>query len=254
MRRLLLILALCLLPASVAGQVVHDATSESHLAATPSTSQASFTWNHGGHATLVKGVVVFVFQLNVSTNDVTSVTYGGTAMTAVTGGAAADTAGEQGRTTAYFLGSSVPQGTQAVIVNRNNNANQMYAVAATVTAGGDTAVHEAGIVLLQENQIVSEQSVTDGSPGTNSVRYAGLFWGRTVDPTAGANSTELHNITMSSQVAWVVRETTAGQGSRSVGFSTGGSSDDTAAVHLAIKQTGGAAAAPKMGLMGVGGW
>ena len=250
MRRLLLILGFLLLPAPVSAQVVHDATSESHTASTPSTSEASFSWSHGGAASGVKGVVVFVFQLNASANDVTSVTYGGSAVAAVAGGSAADTAGEQGRATAYFLGASVPQGTQTVVVNRNNNTNQMYAIAATVTAGGDTEVYTTGIVLLQENQAPAEQSVTDGSPGTNSVRYAGAFSGLTTW-AAGANSTELHQIDLASQTAIAVHETTAGQGSRSIGVT--GTTDDCAVVHFAVRQVAAGGATPcHRGLMGVG--
>ncbi len=252
MRRLFLSLLLALLPVSVSAQVVHDNTSESHTASTPSTSETSFSWSHDGAGSGVKGVLVLVFQLNASANDVTSVTYGSAGLSAVSGGSAADTVGELGRATAYFLGASVPQGTQTVVVNRNNNANTMYAVAATVTAGGDTEVHLAGIVLLQENQVPAEQSVTDGSPGQNSVRYAGGFYGNPVI-SAGANSTLLHDLDTASQSGIAVRETTAGQGSRSIGLTA--LTDDFAAVHLAIKQSAAASAnGPRLLLMGVGLW
>jgi hypothetical protein len=172
-------------------------------------------------------------------------------MTAVTGGAASDTAGEPGRCTTFFLGSSVPTGAQTVSVDTNFGASH-YGVAVTVTAGADTAVHEAGIVLLQGDGTFAEQSVTDGSPGTDSLRFAGAVAGLSTisnnpaSPGAnslsrGSNSTEVVSIDTGSIVAMVVRETTAGQGARSVGFAST-TSDDRAAVHLAIKEASGGGA------------
>lgn len=161
-------------------------------------------------------------------------------MTAVSGGAAADTAVEPGNVKAWFLGSSVPTGVQAVVVNRNNNANILYAVAETVTAVGDTSTHDAGIVLLQNDQVLAEQSVTDGSPGLNSQRFAFTFSGIDSGPgaglTAGANSTLSASIDLGSVDCALAREAVVGQGARSIGFSA--VSDDVAAVHLAIKDLG----------------
>ncbi len=213
--------------------VAHDTASESHTGTTGSASEASFSWTHTPVGT-PRGVLVFVTSYGTSVDGVSSVTYGGTAMTAVSGGRAVDTAGEPGSCKTYFLGSSVPTGAQSVVVNRANDATVMYAVAITVTAANDTAT--AGTVLLQDDGTLAEQSVDDGSPGTNSVRYAALHSGLDSVPSAGANSTALHSIDFFNNVAAAVRETTAGQGARSVGFSSG-TSDDRAAVHLAVKET-----------------
>ena len=210
--------------------VAHSATSESH-AATGSQNQASFSWTHTQTGT-PQGVVVFVHVMNSATDTVTSVTYGGTSMTRVSGGAAVDSAGEPGRTDLFFLGSGLATGNQTITVNRTNNANIMYATAATVTAATDTEV--TGIILLQGDGTMAEQSVNDGSPGTNSVRYAGAFSGLNAPPTVGANSTLLQSIDVGNQTAALVRETTAGQGSRLVGFTT--ASDDRAAVHVAVRE------------------
>lgn len=208
-----------------------DAATESATASTGSTSVPSFSWSHTGAVSGVKGVLVFTF-VNANADDATSVTYGGVTVPVVTGGRALDTATEAGDCKAWFLGSGVPQGTQTVVVNRNNNANVMYAVAITVTALVDTAT--TGIVLLNDNQALAQQNVDDGSPGTNSMRFAGVNSGLGTHPPAGANSTELHFFpaTAGARSISTVRETTAGQGSRPVGFSA--STDDVAAVHLAI--------------------
>ena len=57
-------------------------------------------------------------------------------------------------------------------------------------------------------------------------------------PSVGANSTAVHDIDLGSFGIRVVRETTAGSGSRPVGNGSSGS-DDYAAVALAIAETGG---------------
>src|SRR3990172_9146820 len=93
-----------------------------------------------------RGVVVFVANLVSAANIVTSVTYGGVTVPAVSGGAAADSAGEPGYCSTYFLGAGVPALGGAVVVNRTNNTDELWAVAITVTAIGDTET--TGVVLL----------------------------------------------------------------------------------------------------------
>jgi hypothetical protein len=213
-----------------------DVATESHTGTAGSASEASFSWSHTGAASGVKGVLVFTF-VNANANDALGVTYGGVQMAPVSGGRAVDTVTEPGDCKAWFLSTGVPQGTKTVVVTRNNNANVMYAVACTVLAASnmDTDVHTAGIVLVQEDNTLAEQSVTDGSPGSNSLRYAGVNSGLATPPAQGASSTALQSIDFTSRGCAVVRETTAGQGARSVGFSSG-TSDDVAAVHLAVKE------------------
>lgn len=213
--------------------VAWDSQSESHTGTTGNTSSTSFTWNHTPVGT-PRAVVVFTF-VNANADDATSVTYGGVSMTAVSGGRAVDTAGEAGDCKAWFLGSSIPTGVQAVVVNRNNNANVMYAACHAFTAGADT--EPTGVVLLQGDGTFAEQNVDDGSPGTNSVRVAGANSGNSSQGIAGANSTLSVNscIDYGVRVCVTVYETVAGQGSRPVGFSYG-TSDDRAAVHLAVRE------------------
>jgi hypothetical protein len=211
--------------------VAHSATSESHTGATGSQNQASFSWTHTQTGT-PQGVVVFVHVMNSATDTVTSVTYGGTALTRVSGGAAVDSAGEPGRTDLFFLGSGLASGNQTITVNRTNNALIVYASAATVTAANDTEV--TGIILLQGDGTMAEQNVDDDSPGTDSVRYAAAFSGLNAVPTVGANSTSLQIFDIGNQTARLVRETTAGQGARLVGFTT--ASEDRAAVHVAVRE------------------
>lgn len=218
--------------------VAHDSFGESHGGSTGSASEASFNINHNPVGT-PRGVAVLVFT-NADADDITSVTYDGAAMTQIA--EAIDSVGtDPGRCTLFFLGSSVPTTDPATVtINRVNNADVMYAVSISVTAATDTEV--TGTVLLQEDGTLAEQNVDDGSPGADSVRYCGLNSGLAALPAAGANSTAMASIDFGTRIAGTVRETTAGQGSRPVGFSSG-TSNDRAAVHFAIREVVAAAAA-----------
>lgn len=222
--------------------VAHETATESHTGTAGSASEASFDISVP-FTSSSKGLLVYTFVIGATGDLATSVKIdpagANTDVPALSGGRATDSAGEIGDCKAWFLGSGLPTTTATVRINRTNNASVMYAVAITVTASGNTET--TGIVLLEEEGAITEQSVDDGSPGSNSVRYAGLYSGLTDVGTSivGANSTSLHFIDVGPRGAHVVRETTAGQGARSVGFTAG--TDDRAAVHLAIREGGGTA-------------
>lgn len=215
--------------------VAWDSQSESHTGTTGSVSEGSFSWTHTPSGTPA-GILVFTFT-NFSTDIISAVDYGGVAMTAVSGGYAVDTATEPGNCKAWYLGSSIPIGAQTITVTRTNDASTAYGACHAVTAGGDTEVYLPGIVLLQNNGTFAEQNVDDGSPGTDSLRFAGAHSGNSSQGIGGANSTldVASCIDYGVYVNVTVRETTAGQGSRPVGFSYG-TSDDRAAVHLAVRE------------------
>ena len=216
--------------------IAYANSSESHTGTTGSTSQASFTWNHTPTGTPT-GVVVFVFQggTNGSTNASGAVTYGGVNVPEISGAVAVDTTTELGQTKAYFLGSGVPSGTQAVVVNRTNNTTTLYAVAVTITSTGTGAPTIAGVTVANNNAAIAQTNIDDGkTTGTqNSLRMAGVYYGGTT-LTAGANTTSRQNIVIGSTYCFYVgTETTPGIGSRAVGF-TNATSDDRAAVYFAI--------------------
>jgi len=221
--------------------VSHAGSTESHTGAIGSISEASFTWTGPVGAPPHEGVLIFVFNLVSGANIVSSVTYGATSVPLVAGGEAIDSAGEPGWCGAYFIGSGFPTGSsQAVVVNRTNNTDELYATCTLLQALGDTEVYTAGIVLLQGDGTLAEQSVDDGSPGTDSERYAGTFSGLASVPGPGINTSALLSFDTGQQTAAVVREANTGQGSRLVGFASG-TSDDRAAVHLAVREAAAAA-------------
>ena len=231
--------------------VAHDASAVSHVNGS-SQSVASFTFSLAGAASGVKAVLVFVHTVGASTAYASAVTYGGTALTAVTGGMAADTVDELASTQAWFLGASVPQGTNDVVVTRTNDGTRVAAMAATCAA--DTDCETFGVVLEQENQALTEQAVDDGSPGTNSLRYASTIFGSNAQAglVVGASSTGLQVNDMGTMVVGMVRETTGGQGSRSLGWDT--VSDDVAAVYFAVREIPAAGGTTWPGFVGPFGW
>lgn len=218
--------------------VAFDATNESHTGTTPSTSEASYDFTLTPVGT-PRGLVVFTFVTNSSTETATSVkidpTGANTDVPAVPGGSAADTATEQGRCTAWFLGSGIPASAFTIRTNRTNNTNEMYTIAATVTAASDTKVHLNGIKLEQENQALTEEYIDDGSTGVNSLRFCGMFTGAGVSINVGGSSTRLHEIIIAAaRGATACRETNPTPGSRPVGFSI--ATDDVAGVYLAVRE------------------
>lgn len=235
MKRLLIGGLFVLLPALASAQVAFDAVTESHTGTTGSASEASFNISHTPVGT-PRGVLVFILvgnSVGAPTDPVTGITYGGTALTQVPSCTGTDTADEPANANAWFLGASVPTGAVTVTVSRNNNAVVVYAVVFTVTANGDTEA--TGCVPHSENSSLSVVAVDDGSPGTNSVRFAAVSSGAGAPPAVGAGTTAGPSIDFGVNSASTGYETTAGQGSRSVGFSEG-ASDDRAAVYLAVRQ------------------
>ena len=116
--------------------IAHDASNAG------ATGTGTLSWTHTPSGT-PRGVWVGIGQNQASGDQVTSVTYGGVAMTRVTMvlGAFAETM----TTYAYFLGASIPTGAQTVTVLVGGAANKR-AVSSTFTAAQDTEVHTFGTV------------------------------------------------------------------------------------------------------------
>jgi hypothetical protein len=208
----------------------YDGVSESHTGTTGSTSQDKFQFTYTPVAD-IKGLLVYVFTFS-ATKYVQDVSANNTALTLVSGGSAVDSAGEPGRVDTYFLGSGIPSGTLTITVDRTSNATPMYAVAIGIAAADDTQVN--AVALVQADGTYAEQSLNSGT--ATSLRFAGGFSGGNNVLVAGANSTSLGvsgQIDFGSYTFTTVRETTGGNGTRSVGF-TYASTDDRAAVHVAI--------------------
>lgn len=104
-----------------------------------------------------KGVIVYALANGVGTDVVTSVTYGGTAMTEVALSPLLKTTGETMGAYGYFLGASVPTGVQNCVVDRSGATGMVVGVI-LLTAGGDVEVIDT--------DSVQSDSVALGDPTT----------------------------------------------------------------------------------------
>lgn len=208
---------------------------ESHTGATGSSGETSFTWNAAATPATPQGVLIFVWA-DSDTNPVTSVTYAGKDVPAAASGEVnSGGTAEPGNVKVFFLGGNVPAGaSQPIVVNRTNNGTEMWACCITLSAIGDTAIHTAGIVTLTGLGTYAVQSVTDGTPTENSLRFAGGHSGGANLLSPGVGSSAVLDFDTGNFTMTVVRETTAGTGARNVGF-TFGTSDDRAGIHFAVK-------------------
>ena len=229
-----------------------DVATESHAGTTGHSGSANFSWSHTGGGS-ARGALVFVFGVVTNaTPPVTSVTYGGTTMTAIPY-TAKDTDTEPGQCTAYYL-DNCGTGTKTVQVNRSDSTpwtHVLYAVCYTVTAATATEVYLPGVKTYGGSSsntgastsgtgtgTLAETTVDDGSPGTNSLRFMGRYQGTSNVTAAGANSTAPASAAASIDFGLYVidtfYETTAGQGARNVGGAT--ITDDVAAIALAVRE------------------
>lgn len=210
--------------------VAFDAATES---SEWTTTPDPFTFNHTPSGT-PRGVMVFVVQQGSAADQVSGITYGGTAMTRVV--SASDSAAETGRAYVYFLGASVPTGTQTVSIDHTAGSGSKWACAVTVTAGGDTEVKDFDS--LNDDQTNPQVSLDSGAAVAQ--RYVGLFSGLNVPSNATPISgmSAIHDNDFTNQSARVDRETSTSSGATSVGYTA--SAEDCALVALAIGEISGA--------------
>lgn len=191
--------------------------------------------NHVG-GTTTRGVLVFVGQWSGTASDrVVGITYGGVAMTRI--GRAVDTAGEIVAIYCYFLGASIPTGTQEVAVTHDGTSDSnIGAQVFTVTAYSgatlaDTAVVASGVV--QEDQ-ANPQVALDSGAGL-AVRYGELFSGHnsaaSVVKLSGMTDVEAH-WEQGTLVQTFGRQTSPSTGSFTMGYTA--TSEDVAYVAVAV--------------------
>jgi len=163
--------------------VAHDASSRHPDDTEASGSHAGdWSWTHTPVGT-PRGVTVAIVQNGSGfADDVTGVTYGGTAMTRVRRDARTDT--EQGATYLYFLGESIPTGAQTVAITAGTVPKAAGCV--TTTAAADTEVDSHNGADLG---IVANPSVTVTHTGTLAGWFgmAAHFSGRPAPPSPGSS-------------------------------------------------------------------
>lgn len=184
------------------------------------------TFSHVGAASGVKGVVLAIVHGVSATDHVSAASYGGVAMTRIQRNT--DTVSEPGAAEIWFLGASVPQGTQTVSYTPGATTDDIHAVAITLLGAADLEVVDQDGV--SEN--VANPSVTLQYGGRTCMAFAALYGGASVTTAfvENANCTRVHDHDLGAFYSVVCRQTTAG----SADFAIGGTATDDDVAYSAI--------------------
>ena len=120
------------------------------------------TWTHTPVGT-PRGVFVAVWSVADSTDTVNGVTYGGVAMSEVTGSRQlVNEAGSNDDCSMhlFFLGASIPTGPQTVSVDMTGTSFTHHARCATVTAAGDTEIEDSDGAAADDPSVTLTTAVT----------------------------------------------------------------------------------------------
>jgi hypothetical protein len=172
------------------------------------------TASHGGHASLVKGVVMALIHGASSTDHVSAASYGGVAMSRIQRNV--DTATEAGAAELWFLGATpfgpaIPQGTQTRSYTPGATTDDILCV--TITLLADTPylqiASKGGIDENATNPSVA--LITGGWSGMAfAAQYSGLT-DLTAPVTAGTNCTNVSTLDLVGNFTGrVIRQTTGG--------------------------------------------
>jgi hypothetical protein len=210
-------------------------TVDTAIEAVRTDTSTPFTWSHTGAASGVKAVVVTAVHGVSSTDHISAVSYGGTAMARVQRNT--DTSTEPGAAEVWCLVNSaatIPQGTQTVSVTCGATTDDFHFVSITLLATGDyvTVVSRDGV-----SNDVANPSVTLPYGGATCMSFAALYGGGADGSvfTPNANCTTIHDHDLGAFFSEVIRQTTAG----SSDFAIGGTSvsDDVAFAAVALTDT-----------------
>lgn len=129
---------------------------------------ADFNFTHTPVGT-PRAVIVWVVETGATADHIAGITYGGDAMTEVSGSPNILATGETGITYCYFLGTSIPTGAQSVAVDTTATSNYI-AYCVTLTAGADTEIVDSDGTINSTS--ITNPSVTLSLSGKTS--WAGL--------------------------------------------------------------------------------
>lgn len=193
-----------------------------------------------------RGVIVFAILDGQSTDYITTCTYGGTSMTEVTGSPVLCAEAEDANVACFFLGSSVPTGTQNVVVSMDFDLPVFVGVY-TLTASGDVEVIDTDVTI---------NTTTSNPRGSSALSFGGrtCFVAEGIFSGVGAASgiTEMTGWTpdaesdMTGQFAAFYSYDTIGTSDVTIGWDQ--SSDEAAAIGIAVSEVvSGDSTAPTYG-------
>jgi len=197
--------------------------------ATPADPEAN---NHA--AGTPKGVAVFVGTNNEDTERITGITYGGVAMTKVQYAYNQVAAPSAGNAYLYFLGASVPSGTQSVSIAGLRSTRAAQIVIVSFDAAGDLEVVDSDLV---EDAGSTSASVVLSYASRTCMAFGGMVTSEAVvgNSTVLSGMTALHDYDFGARVALASRETTAQASDFTFGWTDSGTNSH-ALVAMAISE------------------
>ena len=239
MKRFLLFLALVLWTSVARATITFDFASEG-------TGTTTFTWSHAGGANPEGGVVACMCSA-CTTDVISGAKWGASSMTLV--GNAIDTVGEPGSVEVYWIGSSVPSGTQTIECTVSSGTDAKHGVAIGVQANGN--VQLAGTFCTIDTGDPDDPSCTVTGISGARFGFAFLFSGLN-DPTsitAGAGFTLGPDNDYGTKSSISEYESSQGSGNLTAAFTTT-AADDVAMLGMAFQQvTADSGFAPRRGVM-----
>lgn len=216
-------------PATYSDPPVFDAATE--FATFTTTSPATVSHSPVGTP---RGVLVEVDHGEVATDLITGVTYGGVAMTRVA--TSTDDTDEPGRVYLYFLGASIPTGSQTVSIAHTGTATVKHATVATVIASGDTEIGSAMGDFISGTVATPSMVAFHGDRTALSfmVAYSGLP--ATTDLTAISGMTAISDHDFGEFVTRFDRQTMPAPDATLLGYSA--AADDSALAYVTIQLVG----------------
>ncbi len=237
-----LLAGLLLWPAPVQAQVAFDAFS-----AEDAPGVGAPSWTHTPVGT-PRCVIVFIPQ-DGTTDEISGVTYGGTAMTEMTGSPNLLTTGEGGGVHGFFLGASVPTGAQTVAATGDAGAIK-WGYAITLTAAADCELVDTDATIQSASQ--ADPTVTLSLSGRTSFAAIGGYSGQNASTSTtpftdwnsrgeGSNTTE----SVLSYTYDIVSTTDV-----SAGWTQ--TANDAVMIAVAVSEVAAGGTACRMSLLGVG--
>lgn len=192
------------------------------------------TFSHAGAASGIKGVILCLMHGTSGTDHVSAASYGGTAMTRLQRNACSSA--EPGAAEIWFLGASVPQGTQTVSYTPGATTDDIHAVAITLRAATDLSVLAVGGI--GTSSVSANPSVALGYRSHSCMAFAAGYSGLTLQSsvTAGTNCTKVGTGELTGVFcSYVIQQTTGGTSDFTVAATA--SSDDVAFAAAAVGET-----------------
>lgn len=196
-----------------------------------SAGTGNLSWTHTPVGT-PRVIIVFIIQ-NTATDDISTVTYGGTSMVEVTGSPHEKTSGEAGVVYCYTLLSSVPTGAQTVLATVAG-ATTKVAGAISLTASANGEIVDIGTSISSNSLANPSETLTLG--GKTSFAAIGFFSGHGaasgISPLA--NWTDRLEHDYGSKMAGIYTYDTIGSTNVTSGWTQ--TADDALAISIAVSE------------------